>query len=189
MGRIGACLVVGRLPGPKGVYASIVTAAALLGAFHLGCPWWAVFVAVFPAVAAGIVVAGGSGAGRGDGDPRWFVLDEVAGMMIAGLAAWVPAFLARLSRAVEADLAEWLPAGAGAWFGRFDGLPGDAWAWTSLALGLGWFTVCDGLKPPPARQAERLPGGWGIVADDVVAGVMALALTVASQVVLNRILV
>jgi len=28
-------------------------------------------------------------------------------------------------------------------------------------------------KPPPARSAERLPGGWGIVVDDLVAGVYA----------------
>ena len=33
------------------------------------------------------------------------------------------------------------------------------------------FRVLDILKPPPARQIEALPGGWGIVADDVVAGI------------------
>lgn len=33
------------------------------------------------------------------------------------------------------------------------------------------FRVFDIVKPPPARQLEALPKGWGIVADDVVAGV------------------
>ena len=33
------------------------------------------------------------------------------------------------------------------------------------------FRVLDILKPPPARQIEALPGGWGIVADDIVAGI------------------
>lgn len=33
------------------------------------------------------------------------------------------------------------------------------------------FRVLDILKPPPARQLEALPGGWGIVLDDVAAGV------------------
>ena len=33
------------------------------------------------------------------------------------------------------------------------------------------FRILDIAKPPPARQLERLPGGWGIVVDDVVAGV------------------
>ena len=32
------------------------------------------------------------------------------------------------------------------------------------------FRAFDIVKPPPARQLEALPGGWGIVADDVVAG-------------------
>lgn len=35
------------------------------------------------------------------------------------------------------------------------------------------FRVFDILKPIPVSTAERLPGGWGIMADDVVAGVMA----------------
>ena len=33
------------------------------------------------------------------------------------------------------------------------------------------FRILDIAKPPPARQLESLPGGWGIVADDVVAGI------------------
>ena len=33
------------------------------------------------------------------------------------------------------------------------------------------FRVLDIIKPPPARQLEALPGGWGIVVDDVVAGI------------------
>lgn len=35
------------------------------------------------------------------------------------------------------------------------------------------FRVCDTLKPPPVRRLERLPGGVGIVADDVGAAVIA----------------
>jgi len=35
------------------------------------------------------------------------------------------------------------------------------------------FRLLDIWKPPPARRAESLPGGWGIVADDVVAGLYA----------------
>jgi len=38
------------------------------------------------------------------------------------------------------------------------------------------FRLADILKPFPARRAESLPGGVGIVADDVVAGVYANAL-------------
>lgn len=42
-----------------------------------------------------------------------------------------------------------------------------------LILGFVLFRVFDILKPPPARQAESLPGGLGIMADDWIAGVFA----------------
>ena len=32
------------------------------------------------------------------------------------------------------------------------------------------FRALDIIKPSPAREAESLPGGWGIVLDDVAAG-------------------
>jgi phosphatidylglycerophosphatase A len=35
------------------------------------------------------------------------------------------------------------------------------------------FRVFDMTKPFPARQAERLPAGWGVVVDDLVAGLWA----------------
>jgi phosphatidylglycerophosphatase A len=43
---------------------------------------------------------------------------------------------------------------------------------TALA-GFLLFRVMDIVKPPPARGFERFPGGWGIMADDVMAGVYA----------------
>lgn len=33
--------------------------------------------------------------------------------------------------------------------------------------------LADIVKPPPANQFQRLPGGWGIVLDDVIAGIYA----------------
>ncbi len=35
------------------------------------------------------------------------------------------------------------------------------------------FRIMDIVKPWPARALERLPGGWGIMADDVAAGLYA----------------
>lgn len=50
-----------------------------------------------------------------------------------------------------------------------------------LAVGFLFFRLFDILKPPPVRQVERLPDGWGIMADDLVAGVYAnLCLWLAS---------
>lgn len=34
------------------------------------------------------------------------------------------------------------------------------------------FRILDIFKPPPIKQLERLPGGWGIMLDDVAAGIM-----------------
>ena len=49
----------------------------------------------------------------------------------------------------------------------------------TAALGFLLFRAMDIVKPWPARDLERLPGGWGIMADDVAAGVYAhLALRV-----------
>jgi len=55
----------------------------------------------------------------------------------------------------------------------FLAVPPSSWKWALAAFAL--FRFFDVLKPFPARRAERLPGGWGIMTDDVVAGVYALA--------------
>jgi phosphatidylglycerophosphatase A len=76
-------------------------------------------------------------------------------------------------------------------FARDGGDPGwvviDEAAGALIAMiGLGWpaglvawivFRVADIFKPafPGVAAAERLPGGWGITADDVVAGLYGLA--------------
>lgn len=46
-------------------------------------------------------------------------------------------------------------------------------SWKYLLLGFILFRVFDIWKLFPARQAESLPGGWGIMADDWIAGVYA----------------
>jgi phosphatidylglycerophosphatase A len=45
--------------------------------------------------------------------------------------------------------------------------------WKSWLLGFILFRIFDIWKPFPARQLERLPGGWGIMADDWMAGIYA----------------
>ena len=42
--------------------------------------------------------------------------------------------------------------------------------WAGLLAGFVLFRLFDQFKPWPARRAERLPGGLGVMADDVVAG-------------------
>lgn len=45
--------------------------------------------------------------------------------------------------------------------------------WAALAVGFVVFRLFDIVKPPPVRWLdEHLPGGWGVVLDDVAAGLM-----------------
>lgn len=43
-------------------------------------------------------------------------------------------------------------------------------AWWSVILAFALFRIFDIVKPYPARRLESLPGGLGIMADDVIAG-------------------
>ena len=53
------------------------------------------------------------------------------------------------------------------------GLPVLAEPWT-LGAAFVINRVFDVIKPPPARGLQKLPGGWGIVADDVFSSLYAL---------------
>ncbi|MCK4771671.1 MAG: phosphatidylglycerophosphatase A [Candidatus Latescibacteria bacterium] len=58
---------------------------------------------------------------------------------------------------------------------EFAGFAVAVWAvpksWPVVLAALMIFRFFDIVKPPPAGAAQRLPGGWGIVADDIVAGI------------------
>jgi phosphatidylglycerophosphatase A len=58
-------------------------------------------------------------------------------------------------------------------------LPLGELSWRAVAVGFVVFRVLDMTKPWPIRQFERLPSGWGIVMDDVVAGVFGAAVLTA----------
>jgi phosphatidylglycerophosphatase A len=58
---------------------------------------------------------------------------------------------------------------AGQWIALL-GCPQD---WRHALIALGLFRLFDITKPFPARRLENLSGGWGIVFDDVAAGLYA----------------
>ncbi|MFN3413015.1 MAG: phosphatidylglycerophosphatase A [Thermoanaerobaculum sp.] len=108
-----------------------------------------------------------------------FLLFPNPGLRLAvglGLILLAPAVCGREAvRRGEADpspvvldevVGQWWTLQIMAWAGVAFGTP-----W--LFLGFGLFRLFDVLKPPPVRQAELLPGGLGIVADDLVAGLLA----------------
>jgi phosphatidylglycerophosphatase A len=95
-------------------------------------------------------------------DPQRVVIDEVSGqyltiMVGCGLPFFVP------HRAIHVSLL-----GNITWHSALD--------WKYLLLAFILFRVFDIWKPFPARQAESLPGGLGIMADDWIAGFYAAIL-------------
>jgi phosphatidylglycerophosphatase A len=63
-------------------------------------------------------------------------------------------------------------------------LPGIA-SWKTIGIAFVAFRIFDVTKPPPARQLEKLPAGWGILMDDLAAAVFANLLC---QILLRMIL-
>jgi phosphatidylglycerophosphatase A len=94
-------------------------------------------------------------------DPGYVVIDELSGQtisLVAGLAlsAWTAAplpgtIIPKVTAALTAGLLNW----------------------KYLITGFILFRVFDIWKPFPARRAELLPGGLGIMADDWIAGAYA----------------
>jgi phosphatidylglycerophosphatase A len=54
-------------------------------------------------------------------------------------------------------------------------LPGPLPVWAVFLLGLGLFRLFDIVKPLGIRKLQDLPGGWGVVVDDVAAALAACA--------------
>jgi phosphatidylglycerophosphatase A len=67
--------------------------------------------------------------------------------------------------------------------GQWITLAGSAtFNWKTWLAAFVLFRLLDIWKPAPVRQLENLPGGWGIVADDVMAGLYgALAIFVLDR--------
>lgn len=65
--------------------------------------------------------------------------------------------------------------------GQWVTLLGSPFSWSTGLLAFLLFRLFDITKPFPVRRLERLPGGWGIVFDDVAAGLYALGVSLLLQ--------
>lgn len=63
------------------------------------------------------------------------------------------------------------------WAGMFIALAFVPYSLVNYFIGFVAFRALDVIKLPPAAQAEKLPRGWGVTMDDVVAGIYANAIT------------
>jgi phosphatidylglycerophosphatase A len=154
---------VGRIPVAPGTFGSLV-----------GLLWFAVLLVPgsFAVYLLGMVVGFGVSvwccghAERilGRTDPGSVVLDEIVALPVCFLP-WVMH---------ERGLSNALPP-VETFFS------GDAWLRTLGVFLL--FRAFDVIKPWPVRQIQSLPGGWGVTADDVLAGLYVAAVSWAMAVV------
>jgi len=137
----------------------------------------------------GVLVAAAGGIGFAPFAPGTF--GSIPGLVLAlALRAVAPWWAEGVAVVVLFFIGVWAAKTAETYFGRID--PGPVvidevvgMLITTLFLPLslvGWlvgfavFRACDVIKPFPAGRAERLPGGWGVMSDDVLAGVWGYAI-------------
>jgi phosphatidylglycerophosphatase A len=152
---------LGRVPQAPGTFGSLAA---------IPLAWGLHFLGGFPLMAMVTVGLFGMGlmatalytAGGTDPDPSEVVIDEVVGMLIA---LW--------------------PLSLGLWW---QGVPGDVFPWPGWVLGFAAFRFFDILKPPPVNWAERVPGAWGVMLDDVVAGLLAALVATAAAIVAHGVM-
>ena len=136
---------LGLAPVASGTFGTLggVIVAVPL-AYATGLPYWA-WLLIATVITTAIAVALGPWAEKFYGlkDPGAIVLDEVGGYFVT-LAVY--------------DMI-------------LGGAAGFSWQGHLAAFLL--FRIGDIVKPSPARNFEKLPGGWGVMLDDLVAGAYA----------------
>jgi phosphatidylglycerophosphatase A len=113
--------------------------------------------------AIGVWSAARAAAYAGAEDPQYIVIDEVAGQHLTLLLPLIPIALPHLTAHFDFSV-----------YAIFFAL--SLVNWKYLLLGFILFRVFDIWKPFPIRRLEKLPGGWGIMTDDWMAGIYAAIL-------------
>jgi phosphatidylglycerophosphatase A len=133
---------------------------------HNAMLWLPIFsAAVLLVILAAIGVWSSSKAAAYSGikDPQFVVIDEVAGQHLTLVLPLIPIALPNLHSHMDLST-----------FAIFSAL--SLVNWKYLLLGFLFFRIFDIWKPFPVRRLENLPGGWGIMADDWMAGIYAAIL-------------
>lgn len=144
-----SCFGLGRLPLCPGTWGSLPPAIIFAAMCHFGASAGVISITMAALVVAGSVICVIFGpaiiAATGKTDPREVVADELAGQALTFLA--VPFFIT-----AEISTRQIL---------------------ITTVLGFLLFRIFDIAKPWPIRKLEKLPSGWGVLADDLLAAVLA----------------
>ena len=123
---------------------------------------YAILLVLFLAF-VGVWSAGKTAQFAGIKDPQFVVIDEVAGQHITLILPLIPVAMPNL--AAHMDFSQ---------YAIYSAL--SLLNWRYLLAGFVLFRLFDIWKPFPIRDLEKLHGGWGIMADDWLAGVYAAIL-------------
>jgi len=134
---------IGRVPYAPGTVASLTAIIIAIPVLYF-FGWPVLLVVAAVTALAGLWVSDAFAVETGVIDPQECVIDEFAGQ-------WLACALAGLGAALE----------------------GEAMTVVSYFLAFILFRLFDVAKPWPVSKAEALQGGIGIMADDVVAGLIA----------------
>jgi phosphatidylglycerophosphatase A len=149
---------IGRIPVAPGTFGSILGMAWFAALVYFRS--WPIFIignAV--AIALSIWLCGEAERILGKTDPGSVVLDEIAAIPICFMG--------------------WLVVGA-LWQGRMPGADYFCAHWLSSIGIFALFRFFDILKPWPVRQSQKLPGGWGVTIDDLLAAVYVNAVVLVA---------
>jgi phosphatidylglycerophosphatase A len=139
-----------KAPGTAGTLVGLVWLAALLGTGS----WAGFWLGALLGIGASVWLCGRAEKILGRHDPGSVVIDEIVALPLT-YAGWL------LARGADADAS--FPTVV------------EIFRWTNLGwlvAGFLLFRLFDIWKPWPIRQTQALPGGWGVTADDVVAGLV-----------------
>ena len=164
---------VGRIPFAPGTWGSL-----------LGVVWSALLLVFFPPAIVAVVVmlsvllavwiCGEAERIMGEKDPSSIVLDEIVAMPIVYAGIW---FLA-IGKSLE--FGDYVTKRGG-----ISALTELAKGWPVILAGFLLFRLFDIWKPWPIRRLQNLPGGWGVVVDDLAAAFLAaVALLISTLMVI-----
>ena len=144
-----SCFGLGRLPVAPGTWGSLPPTIIFALCWQFGAPAVSITVLMAVLAVAGSVLcvkfAPAAIAATRKNDPGEVVVDELAGQAVTFLT-------------VPLLITEALTTGQ---------------IWAVAAVGFVLFRIFDIAKPWPIRKLEKFPQGWGVLADDLLAGVYA----------------
>ncbi len=146
MATLGPVGRVRRGPGTVGSLAGLLYFTVFFGVLPPAHAWWLTIVMSLPALYLAVAICGEAEFRLGQRDPGSVVLDEFVVIPLCFIG-W-----------------HWLPA---VWVAE--------WRWAIFLGGFALFRFFDILKPLGIARLQSLPGGWGVVADDLAAALATCA--------------